>query len=160
MHRLAIAILSAAAAAAGCSIFEEPTSSPTAPTRTSPTTTSTAAPPSYDGLWNVTVTIDRCSRITHTASMSVLNGSFGTRLFTYCADPRTGSTRIDTGGGCGSDTRQTVDISGSMSGSRVSGNLTLTGTSCNGANGFSGAMTSPSAGAGTGFWGDVTFVKR
>lgn len=160
MYRLAIAILGVVAGTAGCSLFEEPASSPTAPTRTSSTTTSTPAPASYDGVWNVTVAIERCSRITHTASMSVSNGSFGTRLFTYCADPRTGSTRVDTGGGCGSDTRQAVDISGSMSGSRVSGNLTLSGSSCNGANGFSGSMSSPSAGAGTSFWGDVTFRKR
>lgn len=139
------------------------TSTPTRTTTTTPTTppvTPPPAAPSYDGIWNVTVLIDGCYRITHTVSMQVVGGAFSSSLFTYCANARNGATRVDTGGGCGSDGSERVSITGTMSNGRVNGNQTLTGSFCNGTNGFTGFMNSTMSGDAASGWGQLTFRKR
>src|SRR4051812_19309026 len=100
---------------------------------------------SYDGTWIVTVDITACYDFNHTGSVKVTNGAFSGKLFTYCAVATNGATRIDTGAGCGADISEAVTISGTMA-KTVEGNLTLTGGACNGANGFSGFMSSTTAG--------------
>ncbi len=98
-------------------------------------------PVSYDGNWSVLVQISSCYSFSNTSTVTV-----------------SGATRLSTTG-CGSDQSETVSIQqGTMSGSRVDGNLFLAGTACNGGNGFSGSLSATSGQAGS-FWGTLSFTK-
>ncbi len=115
-------------------------------------------PVSYDGNWSVLVQIDSCYSFSNTSTVTVSCGAFSGTLFTYCANAQTGATRLSTTG-CGSDISETVSIQqGTMSGSSVGGNLFLTGSACNGGNGFSGSLSATSGQAGS-FWGSLSFTK-
>ncbi len=115
-------------------------------------------PVSYDGNWSVLVQISSCYSFSNTSTVTVSGGTFSGMLFTYCANAQTGATRLSTTG-CGSDQSETVSIQqGTMSGSRVDGNLFLAGTACNGGNGFSGSLSATSGQAGS-FWGTLSFTK-
>ena len=115
-------------------------------------------PVSYDGNWSVLVQIDSCYSFSNTSTVTVSGGAFSGTLFTYCANAQTGATRLSTTG-CGSDISETVSIQqGTMSGSSVGGNLFLTGSACNGGNGFSGSLSATSGQAGS-FWGSLSFTK-
>src|SRR5260221_8718218 len=109
----------------------------------SPTTTpgSGTGPASYDGTWDVEVSVQTCQTITHTSSIEVKGGTFSHYLFTYCIDAS--GVRISGTTTCGTGRTQQVSIAGSMSGVHVSGNMFLSGSDCNGGNGFEGVIDPP-----------------
>lgn len=114
----------------------------------------------HDGNWTVTVSITSCYSFTSSGTVTVSGGSFSGTLFTYCANPQSGSTYLPTSG-CGTDITQTVSVGqGSMGTNTVEGNLYLAGGACNGGNGFYGTLSSATTGSASSYWGTLTFTKQ
>jgi hypothetical protein len=113
---------------------------------------------SYDGAWNLRVTIDSCYVFTQTVPITIAGGAFSGHLFTYCAEPVNGTTRLSTGG-CGADITEDVALTLTIDGHDISGNLTMNGGGCSGSEGVEGNFSSATVGQAGSFFGQLDFTR-
>ena len=135
---LLLLLLGVAAASAGCQALS-----------TSVGGSSTSSLPEPDGVWLVTAHVTTCYDATGADTVRVSGGRFtNAKIFSYS---RSGNS-------------ETVTITGTITKGNiyliVQGNEFLTGTACNGGNGFYGFLeTTPTSGTVASAWGSLTFVK-
>ena len=114
---------------------------------------------SYDGTWQLTVSISSCYSFTHTVPITISDGLFSGPLFQYCTVATSGATRLSADD-CLGDIAQDVSVeNGEVDGEWISGNLFLAGDACNGGNGFSGTFTDKNNGSASSYWGTLSFKR-
>ena len=117
---------------------------------TDPNGTSDSSLPNPDGKWLVTADVGSCGSAKGSDTVIVSGGRFtNAKIFSY---PVSGGT-------------ETVTITGTIAKGNlyliVEGNEFLSGTSCNGGNGFYGFLqTSQTSGTVASAWGTLKFVKQ